>query len=102
MLVRFESKIQQRGKLQHASEQKIVWAWLSLAFALLLLWLTYHYLVRPPWIRLLPTFVSELLQLMEIATAITLLIITALFWWRQHRQKQDFSASSHRISPSSP
>ncbi|MDX1413709.1 MAG: restriction endonuclease [Candidatus Promineifilaceae bacterium] len=91
MLVRVESKLQKRSKLQRTSEQKLIWAWLGFAFALLLLWLTYHYLVRPSWLNLLPRFFSEFLYLIELASITTLATVATVYRWRQRRKGQSLT-----------
>jgi len=94
MLAHFESKLQQRGKLKRTGlGQQIVWAWIGLAFALLLLWLTFHYIVRPNWMSWLPSFFSELLVLIEAASMMTLAFVASLTWWRR-RKLQELSALS--------
>ncbi|MCA9929709.1 MAG: restriction endonuclease [Anaerolineales bacterium] len=51
--------------------------------AVYLIWLLYRWILQPVWLAALPTAVNELVQLMQVAGAFTLLILWVMLWWRQ-------------------
>lgn len=89
MLARFDSKLPQRGKLQRThTGRNFAWSWIGLAIVLLVLWLSFHYILHPAWLNQLPSFFTELLVLIEAASIITLCFVAFLFWYRRHKQKK--------------
>ncbi len=94
-LARFDSKLQQRGKLQRTGmSQKFAWSWIGLAFMLLLSWLIFHYILRPEWLRLLPSFFSELhVFLLEAASTITLAFSSEIILVAPPEELQEFQPS---------
>lgn len=62
--------------------------------ACLLLWLIYHWLWRPGWLRMLPVSLQEAVALTETAGAFTLAFIWAGLGWRYWRQQVKVRASS--------
>jgi restriction system protein len=84
MLARIDSKIQQRGSLKLTGTRPVIaLPLLAIAFILLILWLSVHYLLRPDWINRLPHFFAELLVLLESAAAMTLGVVAVLYYWRR-------------------
>lgn len=59
----------------------------------LILWLTYHWLWQPRWLRLLPVSLQEAVALTETAGAFTLAFIWAGLGWRYWRQQRNARAS---------
>lgn len=105
MLARFDSKLPQRGKLQRTNTgRNFAWSWIVLAFALLVLWLSFHYILHPDWLNQLPSFFTELLVLIEAASIITLSFVAFLFWYRRHKAKNRLTKLSigqlYNLSPS--
>ncbi len=95
MLARFDSQFRQRSKLNHsAAKPDILWTLLAIAALLLFLWLAYHYLIQPTWISHLPSFVTELFFLFEVASGLTVGIVATLLWSRQRRQIRPLAALS--------
>jgi restriction system protein len=87
MLARFDSQFHQRSKLNRTvTKPDILWTVAAIVALLLFLWLVYHYLLQPNWISRLPSFVTEMFFLFEVASGLTLGIVVTLLWWRQRRQ----------------
>ncbi len=103
MLARFDSEFKQRGTLQGASVSRSTVNLLSGLMAVLLLgWLVYRYIVQPDWLEFLPTFLSELLFLLEMAAMITLGVLAAVIFWqvRSSRQSKVLSVEEmHALGP---
>lgn len=89
MLARFEWRSRRPRILQPANRpsgsRKLFFA---LGIFPLLLWLAYHYLVQPDWLRQLPPIFNELLILLESAAVLTVAFITAVITIRTVRQNQ--------------
>jgi restriction system protein len=80
---RQEARTRQRG---HASGWFML-VLLTLAYAV---WLAYRWFFEPAWPGALPALVGELITLMELATAITLVVLwTGLLWRRRARSVAD-------------
>ena len=95
MLAEFDSKFQQRGQLQRINTgHGIAWPLIGLACFMLLFWLSLHYFLRPDWISRLPLFVTEMLFLLEAASAITLGIVVILYWLRRRQQLRHLPTTS--------
>ena len=87
MLVRFDSQIKPRGKLQRATALHSRLKFMTAAAALILLgWLFYRYALQPPWITRLPSIVGESLFLLEAASVVTLAVLGGLIYWQWRRQ----------------
>lgn len=66
---------------------------ISALTACLLLWLIYHWLWQPGWLRMLPVSLQEAVALTETAGAFTLAFIWAGLGWRYWRQQKNLRAS---------
>lgn len=49
-------------------------------------WLIYRWQAQPGWLGVLPSFFNELLNLIEMAVGMTLILLWAGLTWRQYRQ----------------
>ena len=57
--------------------------------AVYVIWLLYRWILQPIWINQLPTFLSEILQLAQVAGAFTIALLWAVLWWRQRPRFQN-------------
>lgn len=62
------------------------WRLLRALTAVYLLWLAYRSLIHPAWIAHLPAELSEVLQLCEVAGALTLLFLWIVMGWYRYYQ----------------
>ena len=104
MLARFDSRINQRGTFHRSgSPANRLWLLTGLMALLLASWLAYRYLLQPAWFDRIPTVLSELLFLLEAASLITLVILSALIFWQHRQQRAQLSVLSidemHALSP---
>lgn len=91
MLVRFDSQIKPRGKLQRATALRSRLLFITAVAGLVLIaWLFYRYILQPSWITRLPDIVGEFLFLLEAASAVTLVVLGGLIYWQR---KQDSAAA---------
>jgi restriction system protein len=49
-------------------------------------WLIYRWQTQPGWLEILPSFFNELLDLIEMAVGMTLILLWAGLTWRQYRR----------------
>ena len=87
MLARMDWQLRRRTTLaprQHAAPATR--ALLGLAWVLLVAWFVYRHLLRPPWTATIPSFLLDSLTLLEGATAVTLLVLTAVLAWQHLRR----------------
>lgn len=83
MLARFNWQSQSKGKATGSHwRYRIILAVLSVAF---IFWIGYRYFFHPEWLQSLPTFATELINLIDAAWGFTLLILWGIFIWRQRR-----------------
>lgn len=84
-----------RGRTPARRGRGYVSAWLILAVMSLIYigWLGYRWLVQPAWPQVLPDLVAEFLRLVELATALTLVVLWAGLLWRRKVQ----AASTARL-----
>jgi restriction system protein len=89
MLARFEWRLHRSSRLQPADRTSLS---RRLPFALgsvaLILWLVYHHLIQPAWLQQIPSFLGELLTLLEYAAVITAVVIAAVIAIRAVRQSR--------------
>ncbi|MCA9952636.1 MAG: restriction endonuclease [Anaerolineales bacterium] len=80
MLARFNWQSQSKGKTTTSQwRYRIILTVLSAAF---LLWISYRFILQPDWIPNLPTLVAEILNLIDAAWGLTLLILWGIYIWR--------------------
>ena len=51
--------------------------------AVTLTWLLYRWILQPAWVAQLPSFMGELMQLIEVAGALTMALLWVVLWLRQ-------------------
>lgn len=56
--------------------------------AVTLTWFLYRWILQPVWISQLPSLITELVQLMEIAGAFSLTLLWGVLWWQQRSRIQ--------------
>jgi HJR/Mrr/RecB family endonuclease len=89
MLARFEWRNHQQKNLRPSGRLKQSRTIsLALIAGLLFGWLIYHHLGQPTWISDLPPLLFELLNLLESASILTMLLITAILFWRAAQRKK--------------
>lgn len=89
MLARFEWRNRHQQNLRPSGrlrQSRIIS--LVLITGLLIGWLIYHHIGRPTWISELPPLLSELLNLVESASILTMLLITAILFLRAARRQK--------------
>jgi restriction system protein len=104
MLVRFDSQIKQKGNLQPSGVLGGRLGFLTGLMAFMLIsWLVYRYITQPAWLQQLPAILTELLFLIEAASAITLAILVGVILWQQQAQTRQLSVLTveemHALSP---
>lgn len=92
MIARFYWQAPKQASLLSARNSRARTNWSSrltifLLTTLFVAWAIYRLVGKPLWITRLPPFWWELLSLLEIAGAFTLLLLWLLFWWRVGRRK---------------
>lgn len=60
------------------------WLIMAMLTAGYVFWLIYRWQVQPGWLEILPSFFGELLDLIEMAMAMTLILLWAGLLWRQY------------------
>ena len=97
MIIRIESQFNHpcrimqatpRTKLKlHPPKEAVLQGWIIIAglTVLFVLWMIYHAWWQPLWLRSLPDTVTELLNLLEAASAFTLGFLWLSLWWRRSR-----------------
>jgi restriction system protein len=85
-------------RAKHSNSRGYASGWLILAAmtALFSVWLLVRWLVQPSWPESLPNILAELLSLIEVALALTLIILWAGLLWR--RRSRAASATSLALS----
>ena len=104
MLARFDSQINQGSRLQRSGTPvNRLWLVTGVLAVLLFGWLFYRYVVQPDWLGRLPSIFAEFLFLVEMASLITLAILTGLALWQQRAQPRSPSVLTvdqmHALSP---
>ena len=91
----FGERLQSAPKKSSSSGRRAVnqrgytsgWLILSTLTLLFLFWLVFTWLNPPTWLATLPSLLFEFLQLIEMATAITLLLLWAGLLWRNYQHR---------------
>jgi restriction system protein len=79
----FNHRLQAQPRLQRRPVSKSGLVLMGGVTAVFLTWLLYRWILQPLWILKLPTFMGELVQLIEVAGALTMVLLWVVLWWRQ-------------------
>jgi HJR/Mrr/RecB family endonuclease len=89
MLARFEWRIRHLDNLRSTGRSYQFRKFVPVLIGSMFLgWLIYHHIGRPAWISELPPFLSELLNLFESASSLTLILISAILILRYDQRKK--------------
>lgn len=89
MLARFEWRFRHTNQLRPSSRSQRSRTIILIAIvAPLLGWLIYHHVGQPDWLSELPPLLSELLNLFESASILTVILISFIVLWRAQQRKK--------------
>ena len=84
----FNHRLQARPQVQRRPVSRSGMVVVGGVTAVYLTWLLYRWILQPVWIEQLPVFLSEILQLMQVAGAFTIALLWVVLWWRQRPRVQ--------------
>ena len=88
MLARFDLQFRRSSALTTGTPRMVLrWVLLSLTGLLLAAWLFYRYLLSPTWLQQIPRVLRDSLTIVEASAAVTLGVLTFLFYWRSRQQE---------------
>jgi restriction system protein len=100
MIIRIESQFNHPRRIMQASsrtrlklhppKEAVLQGWIIIASLtiLFLLWMMYHAWSQPLWLTTLPDTATELLNLLEAASAFTLGFLWLSLWWRRSQPRK--------------